>query len=118
MTASSLPVDRPPTAADRNPLGIASFAAAVAAVLVGGAVSVVQATLVGGAVPLSTYGVVAAIRGGVIALIALVAVVLGIIALVGRSPRKAFAAAGTGIGAVQLVDLLFSGLFTLVATAR
>lgn len=100
-----------------NGLGIASLAAAILAVLVGGGIALVQAALIG-ALPISAYGALAAVRGVVIGVIALVALVLGLVSLGGRSPRKALAAAGTGIGAAQLAELGFSALFTLVQTLR
>lgn len=94
---------------NRSPLGLVSFIAGVVNVLLGSVLSfAVSATIISAAGDYTAVGVLQVAHSAVSVLLALVAIVTGVIVLLKRGAPKGFAAAGTALGAAELFGLLVS----------
>ena len=94
----------------KNVAGRISFVLGVATVALGLVFTVVQATVIA-ARNVELLGALSAVHIGIVALIAIGAVVTGIIGLTRAGLPRAMAAAGTALGASALVGV-FSSLLT------
>jgi hypothetical protein len=106
------PADRVPKPG-RNPLGLASLLVGAAISLLGLLFLVIQAGLITTADPQS-IGAVSAVNGALSGLLAIVAIVLGVIAITRPGLSKTFAAAGIALGAAALVSVIGSFSYGLL----
>lgn len=98
-----------PTGSARSPLGLVSFIAGAVNVLLGTVLSfAVSATIIAAAGDYTAVGMLQLGQTVVSVLLALVAVVTGVIALLRRGAPKGFAAAGTALGGASLFGVLAS----------
>jgi hypothetical protein len=100
----------------RNPLGLASLLVGAAISLLGLLFLVIQAAVITTADP-QALGAVSAVNGVLSALLAIAAIVLGIVAITRRGLSKTFAAAGIALGAAALVSVFGSFSYGLLVQA-
>ncbi|MCS5715511.1 hypothetical protein NVV95_13250 [Herbiconiux sp. CPCC 205716] len=91
----------------RNPLGLASLLVGAVIPILGLVHLVVQAAVISTGEP-SVLGAVSAVNGVISGLLAIAAIVLGIVAVSRRGLSKTFAAAGIALGAAALVSVIGS----------